>query len=84
MEQAFAKYDSDMKGYLTKTEFKCAFIFLIGMKPSKKDMDLVKQFIWNNSHGQIIANEEFAIGMNQFNQLMEVYLNSVSQVKQQD
>ena len=73
-----------MKGYLTKTEFKCAFIFLIGMKPSKKDMDLVKQFIWKNSHGQIIANEEFAIGMNQFNQLMEVYLESVSQVKQQD
>ena len=50
-EQAFSKYDSEAKGYLTKTEFKCAFIFLIGMKPSKKDMDLVKQFIGANSHG---------------------------------
>ena len=54
-----------MKGYLTKTEFKCAFIFLIGMKPSSKDMELIKSFVTSSSHGQILGHEdEFAIGLN--------------------
>ena len=48
VEQAFAKYDQTGKGFLTKTEFKCAFIFLTGMKPSKRDMDVVKDFIEQN------------------------------------
>ena len=45
IEDTFAKYDSQGKGFLDKTEFKCAFIFLTGMKPSKKDMVLVNQFM---------------------------------------
>ena len=48
IEQAFVKYDPDGKGFLTKTEFKCAFIFLTGMKPSKSDMDLVYQYMGTN------------------------------------
>ena len=38
LEQAFRKYDNSDKGYLTKLEFKCAFIYLTGMQPSKQDM----------------------------------------------
>ena len=45
IEQAFAKYDTERKGFLNKTEFKCAFIFLTGMKPSKSDMDVVLEFM---------------------------------------
>ena len=85
LENAFCKYDPDMKGYLTKTEFKCAFIFLIGMKPSSKDMELIKNFVGTFSHGQILGEEnEFAIGLNQFSQLMETYVDSAEQVKRQD
>ena len=70
-----------MKGYLTKTEFKCAFIFLIGMKPSSKDMELIKQFVGSSSHGQLIGQEnEFAIGLNQFCQLMGTYVDSAAEV----
>ena len=45
IEQAFARYDSEAVGFLTKTQFKCAFIFLTGMKPSRRDMDLVYQYM---------------------------------------
>ena len=45
----FAKYDTSQKGYLTKTEFKCAFIFVTGLKPSKQDMQVVRQFIQQQS-----------------------------------
>eukprot|EP00347_Sterkiella_histriomuscorum_P015392 403357193 len=38
INQAFIKYDQGNKNYLTKLEFKCAFIYLTGMKPSKDDM----------------------------------------------
>jgi hypothetical protein len=31
LERAFRKYDADQKGYLTKLEFKCAFIYLTGL-----------------------------------------------------
>ena len=33
IEQAFLKYDQEAKGFLSKTQFKCAFIFLTGLKP---------------------------------------------------
>ena len=45
LERAFRKYDADQKGYLTKLEFKCAFIFLTGLQPSKQDMQVVKQYM---------------------------------------
>jgi Ca2+-binding EF-hand superfamily protein len=45
LTKTFSKYDSQQKGYLTKTEFKCAFIFATGLKPSKQDMQLVKEFL---------------------------------------
>ena len=48
LEQAFAKYDGHGKGFLDKTEFKCAFIFLTGFKPSRQDMDAVKEFVGGN------------------------------------
>jgi len=35
LHKVFAKYDTNQKGYLTKLEFKCAFIFITGLKPSK-------------------------------------------------
>ncbi len=31
LEKAFRKYDADQKRYLTKLEFKCAFIYLTGL-----------------------------------------------------
>lgn len=40
--KVFAKYDGGNKGFLTKTEFKCAFIFTTGLKPSKQDMQVVR------------------------------------------
>ena len=45
IESAFARYDSEAVGFLDKTQFKCAFIFLTGMKPSRRDMDLVYQYM---------------------------------------
>jgi hypothetical protein len=42
LNNVFDKYDSGRKGFLTKTEFKCAFIFITGLKPSKDDMQVVK------------------------------------------
>ena len=45
VEHAFTKYDQSGKGFLTKTEFKCAFIFLMGMKPSRRDMDVVHDYL---------------------------------------
>lgn len=38
LQNVFNKYDHEHKGYLTKLEFKCAFIFLTGMKPTKNDI----------------------------------------------
>ena len=43
--RAYRKYDADQKGYLTKLEFKCAFIFLTGLQPSKQDMQVIKQYM---------------------------------------
>ncbi len=45
LERAFIKYDSESKGYLNKLEFKCAFIFLTGMQPSKQDMQVIKNYV---------------------------------------
>jgi Ca2+-binding EF-hand superfamily protein len=45
LERAFRKYDADQKGYLTKLEFKCAFIFLTGLQPSKQDMQVIRQYM---------------------------------------
>ena len=45
IDQAFARYDAGTKGFLTKTEFKCGFIFLTGMKPSGRDMDVINEFL---------------------------------------
>jgi hypothetical protein len=30
---------------MIKLEFKCAFIYIFGLKPSKEDIKLVKEFI---------------------------------------
>ena len=43
--KVFNKYDAHEKGFLNKTEFKCAFIFITGLKPSKSDMQVIKQFV---------------------------------------
>lgn len=45
IQRAFHKYDVDRKNYLTKLEFKCAFIYLTGMKPSKQDMQVIKEYV---------------------------------------
>ncbi len=45
IHQSFFKYDADRKHYLTKLEFKCAFIYLTGMKPSKQDMQVIKEYV---------------------------------------
>ena len=43
IEAAFRKYEQG--GLLNKLQFKCAFIYLTGMSPSKQDMQLVKTYI---------------------------------------
>lgn len=40
LQQAFFKYSTDHT--LDKTQFKCAFIFLTGCKPSKPDVQLAQ------------------------------------------
>ena len=72
VDKAFAKYDRAGKGFLDKTEFKCAFIFLMGMKPSRKDLDLVNEFI-----GRPTTSAAFQIGINQFRNLMQTYLQQL-------
>ena len=64
LQNAFKKYDSQNKGYLYKTEFKCAFIFLIGMRPNKDDMQVIKQFMNSN---------EFRMDYQTFVQIIELY-----------
>lgn len=72
IDKAFAKYDKAGKGFLDKTEFKCAFIFLMGMKPSRKDMDLVNEFV-----GRPATSAAFQIGLHQFRSLMQTYLQQL-------
>lgn len=45
IDNVFTKYDQGKKGFLTKLELKCAFIFMSGMKPTKDDMGVIKQFV---------------------------------------
>ena len=42
IQQAFSKYDGKRKGFLSRLEVKCAFIYLTGFKPGKQDMEIFK------------------------------------------
>lgn len=41
LKQAFFKYSQDQ--HLDKTQFKCAFIFMTGFKPTKQDVAIAKK-----------------------------------------
>lgn len=36
---------------MTKQDFKCAFIFYFGMKPSKEDIMIAKEFVRESTQG---------------------------------
>ena len=45
LEQIFNKFAQENENALNKQEFKCAFIFYFGLKPSKEDIMITKEFI---------------------------------------
>ena len=45
---------------MTKQEFKCAFVFMFGMKANKEDIQIVKDFIQASSDD---PNPEFALNL---------------------
>lgn len=48
LEQIFNKFAQENENILNKQEFKCAFIFYFGLKPSKEDIMITKEFINQN------------------------------------
>ena len=63
INHAFNKYRQD-KNFLDKTEFKCAFIYLTGFKPTKEDIQVAKMTMQGN----------FCMNKQAFTDLMTVYL----------
>ena len=66
-QKAFSKFDTNHKSYLTKTEFKCAFIFLTGFKPSKQDMALAKSTV----------SADFKMNSTMFDKIMTLYMGQL-------
>lgn len=50
-------------------QFKCAFIYLTGMKPNKSDMQVIQRYVQESS-----KTEEFTIGWEEFEKIMGLYL----------
>ena len=79
IQRAFCKYDADRKNYLTKLEFKCAFIYLTGMKPSKQDMQVIKEYVRSCSSKQADDSEqaEFRVESQEFDKIMALYIKQI-------
>ena len=74
IQQAFFKYDADHKQYLTKLEFKCSFIYLTGMKPSKQDMQVIKEYVKSTTVLSKKDQNEFRIEAQEFDKIMDLYI----------
>ena len=48
---------------MNKTQFKCAFIYIFGIKPSKDDIALVKDFLSHQGEFDFILSEENFINL---------------------
>ena len=65
MQTAFRKYSHD-GNRINKLNFKCAFIYLTGMKPSKQDMHVIASYIGGDS---------FIMGWADFEKIMTLYMD---------
>ena len=78
IQKAFYKYDADRKQYLTKLEFKCAFIYLTGMKPSKQDMQVIREYVTSCSQSQQDNDGGiFRVESQEFDKVMGLYINQI-------
>ena len=78
VERAFRKYDADQKGYLTKLEFKCAFIYLTGLQPSKQDMQVIKQYLEaTQTEAERAMHGDFVMGLSEFQRVMDIYMKQI-------
>ena len=80
LERAFRKYDADQKGYLNKLEFKCAFIFLTGLQPSKQDMVVIRQYMESTkTEGERMQGmgSAFLMGWGEFQRVMDIYMRQI-------
>ena len=73
--QIFNKYAEQEPGrFLNKTEFKCAFIFVFGVKPSKDDILMCKEYIKQTTHYQGAAETvPFELGQDGFVHIMKAF-----------
>ncbi|TNV72146.1 hypothetical protein FGO68_gene3311 [Halteria grandinella] len=73
IDLAFRKYSSS-RSFLTKLEFKCAFIFLTGMKSSKQDIKAIADYI-SSAQGKQTA--EFIVEYPEFEKIMGLYMEQI-------
>lgn len=71
---AFEKYTLDGK-HLDKLRFKCAFIYLTGLSPTKDDMAVIRNFL---------GSEEFLMDSSQFSRIMGLYLQEIESKQPDD
>ena len=57
-KQTFSKFCHD-GNEMSKQEFKLAFLYTFGVKPSKDDLEVVKTYLLQTcSHSEFVLNEE--------------------------
>ena len=73
-------HEKGISGYLTKTEFKCAYIYVFGIKPSKDDILVCKHFIKETTKypGDVqsvpfeLSKESFITLMKAFSEVIDI------------
>jgi hypothetical protein len=78
IDLAFRKYSSTANT-LSKLEFKCAFIFLTGFKPSKQDIKAVADYISSTQVRQSMSHTEalFQVEFAEFEKIMGLYMEQI-------
>jgi len=75
-DTVFDKYSQGPQ--MSKQEFKCAFIYHFGMKPSKEDIQVGREFIRQSNQSN---QEDFLLTKNQFGQLMTAFAEVIKTPK---
>ena len=76
LDYAFRKYSNGSTS-MSKLQFKCAFVYVTGMKPSKQDMQVVTSYMESTlPPGQ---RRPFNMEWKEFEKVMGIYIQQIEQ-----